>query len=279
MLKIAVLGAQTLLGRELVPALEAAEASVLPLHTGPLTRVEEEGDLVVFAPVPALLEGLDLVILADTPQNPDLLTAFPGRILDLREDADPKVSGDPMPLAGEWPPTVLRFRGRPPLEQALALVPSLVMGIGDLAGTHLRSVAALGEPGLHGLLKQTQAVLLGDEPEPGELGYRAAFEIQPQPPRGTLVEVRVPVFHGDLLILHLRAAEGAKLERREAPSGLRWVDAPPSSRDVAVSAEALAHLTLSHGDQTGILVLGFDLILWGVLRPTLRLLGLGGNMD
>jgi hypothetical protein len=278
MLKVAVVGAQNLLGQELVSALEAAEASVLPLHTGPLTQVEEEGDLVVFAPEPALLEGLDLVILADTPQNPELLTAFPGRILDLREDADPRVSGDLMPLAGEWPPTVLRFRGRPPLEQALALVPSLVTGIGDLAGTHLRSVAALGEPGLHGLLKQTQAVLQGDEPEPGPLGYRAAFEVQPQPPRGALVEVRVPVFHGDLLILHLRAQEGARLAAREAPAGLRWVDTPPSSREVAVSAEALAHLTLSHEGKTGVLVLGFDLILWGVLRPVLRLLGLGGKM-
>lgn len=278
MLKLAVLGAQTLLGRELVAALEAVEASVLPLHTGPLTRVEEEGDLVVFAPEPALLEGLDLVILTDTPHNPDLLSAFPGRILDLREDADPKVSGDPMPLAGEWPPTVLRFRGRPPLEQALALVPSLVAGIGEVAGTHLRSVAALGEPGLHGLLKQTQAVLLGDEPEPGDLGYRAAFEVQPQPPRGALVEVRVPVFHGDLLILHLRAAEGATLQARAAAPGLRWVDAPPSSREVAVSAEALAHLTLSNEGRTGVLVLGFDLILWGVLRPVVRLLGLGAEI-
>jgi hypothetical protein len=55
MLKLAVIGAQTLLGRELVNALEAREASVVPLSTGPLTLEEEEGDLVVFAPTPALL--------------------------------------------------------------------------------------------------------------------------------------------------------------------------------------------------------------------------------
>ena len=276
MLKLAILGAQTLLGRELAPSLEAADASVLPLHTGPLTQTEEEGDLVVFAPVPALLEGLDLVILVDTPQNPDLLSGFPGRILDLREDADPQTSGDPMPLAGEWPPTVLRFRGRPALELALGLVPALVEGLGDLSGTHLRSVAMHGEKGLQELLQQTRAVLHGDEPETGLLGYRAAFDVVPQAPRGTLVEVRVPVFHGDLLILHLRAAEGATLKAREAPQGIRWVDAPPSSREVAVSQDSLAHLTLSSGGRTGVLMLGCDPILWGLLRPTLRLLGLGG---
>jgi hypothetical protein len=275
MLKIAVLGAQTLLGRELIPALEAGEASVLPLHTGPLTRAEEEGDLVVFAPEPALLQGLDLVVLADTPQNPDLLDGFPGRILDLREEADPKSSGDPMPLSGEWPPTVLRYRGRPALEQALGLVPSLVEGVGGLAGTHLRSVAMHRDRGVQELLQQTRAILNGDEPGTGLLGYRAAFDVLPQPPRGALVEVRVPVFHGDLLILHLRAAEGGTLKPREAPQGIRWMDAPPSSRDVAVSAEALAHLALSDGGTAGVLVLGFDPILWGVLQPTLRLLGLG----
>ncbi len=275
MLKAAVVGAQTLLGRELVQGLEACEASVLPLHTGPLTQAEEDGDLVVFAPNPALLEGLDLVILVDTPVDPALLDGFPGRVLDLREDADPRSAGDPLPLAGEWPPTVLRFRGRPALEQALGRVPALVEGVGELAGTHLRSVAMHGEDGLQGLLHQTRAILRGDEPEPGVLGYRAAFESLPQPPRGALVEVRVPVFHGDLLILHLRAAPGAALQARPAPPGIHWVDTPPSSREVAVSVDALAHLTLASDARTATLILGYDPILWGVLQPTLRLLGLG----
>jgi len=275
MQKIAIIGAQTLLGRELTLALEAVETSVLPLSTGVLTQAEEEGDLVVFAPDPALLEGLDLVILVDTPHAPDLLASFPGRILDLREQPDPAESGEPMPLAGEWPPTVLRYRGRPALDQALALVPALVENVAAVSGTHLRSVSCLGERGLQGLLEQTQAVLAGQEPETGKLGYRGAFEVLPQPARGHLLEVRVPVFHGDLLVLQLQASTAGPLGMKPAPKGVLWVDAPPSSRDVAVAAEALAHLQLGADGRSAWLTLGYDPILWGTLRPTLRLLGLG----
>lgn len=272
MLKLAVIGAQTLLGRELVQSLEPQECSVLPLATGSLSQAEEEGDLVVFAPEPALLEGLDVVILADTPQDPALLETFPGRILDLREAPDPRL--DPMPLAGAWPEGAKAFRGRPALEQVLTLVPSLVDGCTDVAGTHLRSIACLGDRGLDGLMEQTAAILHGEEPPTEKLGYRAAFELVPQAPRGSLLEVRVPSFHGDLLVLHLRNANNMALVRKEAPAGVRWVDAPPSSREVAVSSDLLAHLALQSAGCTGLLTLGFDPILWGVLRPTLRLLGL-----
>ncbi len=275
MLKVAVIGAQTLLGRELTQALEAVEASVLPLSTGLLSREQEEGDLVVFAPAPELLVGLDVVVLVETPDDPALLEGFPGRILDLRDEA--VATAEPMPLAGEWPPTVLRYRGRPALDQALALLPALVEGLGAVAGTHLRGVACLGERGLQGLLEQTEAVLEGREPETGKLGYRAAFEVLPQPPRGALVEVRVPVFHGDLLVLHLQAAAGTRLAPRPAPAGVLWREAPPTSRDVAVSAEALAHLAPAEDGQSAWLTLGYDPILWGTLRPTLRLLGLRGD--
>ncbi len=275
MLKVAVIGAQTLLGRELTQALEAVEASVLPLATGLLSREQEEGDLVVFAPAPELLVGLDVVILVESPDDPALLEGFPGRILDLRDESG--AAAEPMPLAGEWPPTVLRYRGRPALDQALALLPTLVEGLGGVAGTHLRGVACLGERGLQGLLEQTEAVLEGREPETGKLGYRAAFEVLPQPPRGALVEVRVPVFHGDLLVLHLQAAAGTRLAPRPAPAGVLWRDAPPTSRDVAVSAEALAHLAPAEDGQSAWLTLGYDPILWGTLRPTLRLLGLRGD--
>ncbi len=276
MLKVAIIGAQTLLGRELTQALEAVEASVLPLAMGTLSREQEEADLVMFAPSPALLEGLDVVILVETPDDPALLEGFPGRVLDLRDDFEAAPSGDPMPLAGEWPPTVLRYRGRPALDQALALLPSLVEGVGGVTGTHLRGVACLGERGLQGLLEQTEAVLEGREPEIEKLGYRAAFEVLPQPPRGALVEIRVPVFHGDLLVLHLKAAPGGRLAARPAPAGVLWRDAPPTSREVAVTAEALAHLALAEDAQSGWLTLGYDPILWGTLRPTLKLLGLGG---
>ena len=43
---------------------------------------------------------------------------------------------------------------------------------------------------------------------------------------------------------------------------------------MATSPELLAHLTLGADARTGTLILGFDPILWGVLRPVLRLLGL-----
>jgi hypothetical protein len=273
MLKLAVVGAQTLLGRELVQSLEPQECSVLPLSTGALTQAEEEGDLVVFAPDPSLLEGLDVVILADTPHQASLLDAFTGRVLDLREEPDPKL--DPMPLAGGWPKGTRAFRGRPALEQVLAHLPSLVDGCAEVGGTHLRSIACLGDRGLDGLMEQTVAVLNGQEPDTEKLGYRAAFELVPQGPRGSLIEVRVPSFHGDLLILHLRGNDGIALVQKEAPAGVRWSEAPPSSRDVAVSSDLLAHLVLQTAGRTGLLTLGYDPILWGVLRPTLRLLGLG----
>jgi len=272
MLKLAVIGAQTLLGRELVQSLEPQECSVLPLSTGVLTPAEEEGDLVVFAPVPALLEGLDVAILVDTPVDPGLLTAFPGRILDLREEPDPSLEA--MPLAGGWPEGAKAFRGRPALEQVLALLPSLVDGVADIAGTHLRSIACLGDRGLEGLMEQTLAVLNGEEPPLEKLGYRAAFEAVPQRPRGSLLEVRVPTFHGDLLILHLRGENGIALVQKEAPAGVQWAEHPPSSREVAVSSELLAHLVLGSAGRSGLLTLGYDPILWGTLRPTLRLLGL-----
>ena len=274
MLKLAVIGAQTLLGRELVGALEARDASVVPLSVGTLTVAEEVGELVVFAPSQALLEGLDAVILVDTP-DPALLEGFPGRILDLRPE--PEVRIDPLPLAGPWPQGVKSLKGRPALEQVLALIPTLLNGVGEVGGTHLRSVAWMGDRGLDGLVEQTLAVLNGDDPDLIKLGYRQAFEVVPVPPtagKGRLMEIRVPSFHGDLVILHIRALDGQTLAKKEAPTGAKWVDAPPSSRDVAVSADLLAHVDLTGDGKAAVLTLGFDPVLWGVLRPTMRVLGL-----
>jgi hypothetical protein len=274
MLKLAVIGAQTLLGRELVGALEAQDVSVVPLSIGALTVEEEVGDLVVFAPSPLLLEGLDAVLLAGTPDFA-LLETFPGRILDLR--AEPEARLDPVPLAGPWPTGVKSLRGRPALEQVLALLPALLDGLGEVGGTHLRSVAWMGDRGLDGLVEQTLAVLNGEDPDLGKLGYRQAFEVVPVAPpagRGRLMEVRVPSFHGDLLILQVRAAEGKTLAKKEPPTGVKWMDSAPSSRDVAVSADLLAHLDLAADGRASMLTLGFDPVLWGVLRPALRVLGL-----
>lgn len=272
MLKLAVVGAQTLLGRELVGALEAHDCSVLPLSTGVLTPEEEEGDLVVFAPSPELMEGLDVCILTDTPQDPVMMEAFTGRVLDLRPQAAEGL--DPMPLVGAWEEGVKAYRGRPALDQVLALIPHLVEGFDAVSGTHLRAVGHLGDQGLGGLMEQTLAVLQGNDPALDKLNYRAAFEVIPHPVRGSLVEVDVPVFHGNLLILNLRAANGQKLIQKDAPAGVAWVDTPPSSRQVAVTPELLAHWTLGAGEQSATLMLGFDPILWGVLRPTLKVLGL-----
>lgn len=274
MLKLAVIGAQTLLGRELVGALEARDASVVPLSIGALTVEEEVGDLVVFAPSQLLLEGLDAVILADTPDMA-LLEGFPGRILDLRPEPEGRI--DPLPLAGPWPKGTKSLRGRPALEQVLALLPSLLDGLGEVGGTHLRSVAWMGDRGLDGLVEQTLAVLNGEDPDLAKLGYRQAFEVVPVTPaagKGRLMEVRVPSFHGDLLILQVRAAEGRSLVQKEAPVGVIWAAAAPSSRDVAISADLLAYLDLAADGKAGVLTLGFDPVLWGTLRPTMRVLGL-----
>jgi hypothetical protein len=274
MLKLAVIGAQTLLGRELVNALEARDASVVPLSIGALTVEEEIGDLVVFAPTPLLLEGLDAVILADTP-DPELLEGFPGRILDLRPE--PEVRIDPLPLAGAWPQGVKSLRGRAALEQVLALLPSLLDGVGEVGGTHLRSVAWMGDRGLDGLVEQTLAVLNGEDPDLTKLGYRQAFEVVPVTPpagRGRLMEIRIPSFHGDLLVLQVRASEGKTLAKKEPPPGVKWVETAPSSRDVAVSADLLAYMDLAPDGRAAMVTLGFDPVLWGVLRPTMRVLGL-----
>lgn len=272
MLKIAVIGAGTLLGRELVDTLEARDCSVLPLSHGPMTRDEEFADLVMFAPEASLLEGMDLVILAETPAAPELLDGFPGRVLDLRDA--PEASLEPMPLVGGWPQGKLALRGRPALEQVLGTVPRLVSGLGEVGGTHLQSVAHLGDLGVDGLMEQSAAVFKGEDPDIATLGFRAAFEVVPRVPRGRLVQVQVPVFHGDMLILHLRAAPGHSLARLEAPQGVEWREVPPTSREVAVSPFLLAHFTPADDGQAGVLILGFDPILWGVLMPILRLLEL-----
>jgi hypothetical protein len=272
MLKIAVIGAGSLLGRELVDTLEPRECSVLPLAHGPMSRDEEFSDLVMFAPEASLLEGIELVLLAETPTVPELLTGYQGRILDLR--AEPEASLDPMPLAGPWPAGKLALRGRPAMEQVLGTIPKLVDGVGEVAGTHLQSVAHLGDLGVDGLMEQTAAIFKGEDPDITKLGYRAAFEMVPQTPRGRLITVKVPAFHGDLLILHLRAAEGQLLAPLDPPANILWADHPPTSREVAVSPHLLAHLALCEEGRAGVLTLGFDPILWGTLMPILRLLEL-----
>jgi len=269
MLKLAVVGANRLLGRELVEVLEMRECSVLPLSAGPISSAEEEdGDFVVFAPSPALLEGMDVMLLADSPADQGMMDGFQGRVLDFR-DGDAAV-GEPLPLAGPWPTSVKRIKGRPAVEQAIALVPSLVEGVGDLSGVHLSSVASLGEMGIRGLEAQSRAVLTGTEPDETLLGYRAAFEAVPLPPRGKLVECRIPVFHGDILILNLTGG----LKAMAAPENVQWLDAPPTSREAAVTSMLLAHFAPNEAGNSATLTLGFDPILWGVLQPTIRLLEL-----
>jgi len=88
--------------------------------------------------------------------------------------------------------------------------------------------------------------------------------------------VRVPVFHGEPLTLPLRGEEGPTPKPRTAREGVVRVDQPPTSREVAVSPDLLAHLSLGPDGRTGILTLGFDPILWGALRPVLRLFEMGG---
>jgi hypothetical protein len=62
------------------------------------------------------------------------------------------------------------------------------------------------------------------------------------------------------------------MARLDAPQGIEWREAPATSREVAVSPFLLAHFS---GDgRTGVLTLGYDPILWGVLVPALRVLGL-----
>jgi hypothetical protein len=268
MLKLAVIGAQTLFGRELVEVLETRECSVLPLATGPTSQEDEEGGMVVFAPVPALLEGLDLIVLADTPLDREMLSGFPGRILDMRDGEE--AIGEPMPLNPPWPKKIKRLKGRPAFEQVLALVPTLVEGVSGISGVHLSSVASLGDRGIQGLAAQSRAILEGAEPDERLLGYRAAFEAIPQFPHGNLVEVRMPVFHGDILILNLIG----NLSALDAPENVQWLDKPPTSRAAAITNTLLAHFAAGATVQSATLTLGYDPILWGKLLPIMRLLEL-----
>jgi hypothetical protein len=135
----------------------------------------------------------------------------------------------------------------------------------------------MGDRGLDGLVEQTLAVLNGEDPDLAKLGFRQAFEVVPVTPavgKGRLMEIRIPSFHGDLLVLQVRASEGQSLTKKEAPAGVKWVEAAPSSRDVAVSADLLAYADLSADGKAAMLTLGFDPVLWGVLRPAMRVLGL-----
>jgi hypothetical protein len=80
----------------------------------------------------------------------------------------------------------------------------------------------------------------------------------------------MPVFHGDILILSLAGAPKAKA----APEDVKWLDAPPTSREAAVTNMLLAHFAPGATAGYATLTLGFDPILWGALRPAIRLLGL-----
>jgi len=260
MRKIAVIGAGTLSGRELVKILEGYNCSVLPLSCGALTREEEFGDLVIFEPQASLLEDIELVILMETLAVPELLTDFSGYILDFRIDADPSIEF--VPLTGIWPKGAKKMRARPVLEQVLTIIPKLVKSVGDISGTHLQSVAYLGDRGVEGLMEQTVAILRGESPDFGKLGYQGAFEIVPCVPRGRMIQVRVPAFHGDLLILHLRAVDGQYLCcAEEFQIGVEWREHPPTSREVAVSANLLAHIYFINDGREAILTIGFDPIL------------------
>lgn len=272
MLKIAVIGAETLVGREVVNSLNNKECSVLPLTHNHAFSSDSLDDLVVFAPYPSALENIDVVILAETPTMPEMLSNYNGRILDIRNQSN--YSLEPIPLVGSWPKNKIALRIRPVIEQVLAIVPQLIVNIDSLCGTYLQSVAHLGHDGIEGLKEQTIAALNGEEPSIDKLGYRGAFELVPQIPQGHLINVKVPTFYGDMLILHINAANGQALNILQAPCGVEWRDVLPTSKEVAVSPYLLAHCTFLKDNQAAILTLGFDPILWGLLMPILRLLEL-----
>ena len=269
MLKIAVVGAQDILGQELVRTLEAHHCSVLPLASGPLTKEQEENDIVAFAPTRDLIKGYDAVILAQ-PEPVGLLDEFLGRVLDVTADAS---RGTPAPLTGPWGPENRLFV-RPAVEQILLLLPHLVENLGTVSGVYLRSVSHRGELGLMELHQQSVAVLQGEEPDSTQLGYRAAFEVVPQKPKGRITDVFTPTFHGDLLVLNLVNLEKRMTKKTNLPGQVKWADTPPTSRDVATRSEVLVYADLDAAGQYATLVIGFDAILWGVLQPMVRLLSL-----
>jgi hypothetical protein len=80
----------------------------------------------------------------------------------------------------------------------------------------------------------------------------------------------MPVFHGDILILDLTGDPKPKA----APENVKWLEAPPTSREAAVTNMLLAHFAQNEATRSATLTLGFDPILWGALQPTIRLLGL-----
>ena len=272
MLKIAVIGAETLVGREVVNSLNGKACSVLPLTYNHTFSSDNTDDLVVFAPYPSALENIDVVILAETPNMPEMLSNYSGRILDIRNQSD--CSLEPIPLVGSWPKNKIALRIRPAMEQVLAIVPQLIINIDSLCGTYLQSVAHLGNDGIEGLKEQTIAALNGEEPRVDKLGYRGAFELVPQISQGHLMNVKVPTFYGDMLILHINATKGQVLHKLQAPCGVEWRDTTPTSREVAISPYLLAHCFFRKDSQAAILTLGFDPILWGLLMPILRLLEL-----
>lgn len=269
--KIAVVGAQSLFGQEIVRGLEQQHCSVLPLASTTLTREQEEEEIVAFTPTPELVEGFELMVLVSDPPE-GLLDTFKGKVLDIRSRA---TLGNPAPLTGQWPSSERILFLRPAVDTAIATLPSLFGEIAELSGVHLKSMAHQGELGILELHQQSIAVLQGEEPDSTLLGYRAAFELIPHSPRGKLIEVLTPTFHGDLLCMMIKPSPGALIPKVQPNvEGVVWLQHPPTSREIATQSQLFVYV--AHDDQgaSAQVILGFDAILYGVLRPLFRLLDL-----
>lgn len=273
MIKIAVLGANTFIGRELVNALEHFECSVLPLHCEETASGLDNYDEVLFAPDQALLKNIDVVIVVKKHKS-NLLSDYTGRILYIDDNDGNCDNSADISNTGLWPDNKQILQIKSVLYQILTVAKDIVHNVDFLNGVYLQSVAHLGDDGVHGLMSQSVDILNGNEPKLEKLGYRAAFEVIPSLPINNITYVKTPTFHGDILILHLIAKDGKQLKLvNNNTHNIKWCDRPPTSREVATSANILANFTLLNNNHTAVLTLGFDPILWGIISPIVKLLG------
>ncbi len=198
-MRIGIIGATGLLGREIVAGLSTeADGRAETLGTDPPTLFAtgrsagetfewaKDEELIVEAYGTESVRGLDVAVVAVPPE------ATPGIVQRLRElgvttiDASSTVREAPLffeeaarppKLAGAAVVTL-------PSPEALAIARVLV-GLEAFSprafkATILKAVSGAGEAGVTDLVEATGRLLNGQEPEPTALGHRRAFNVIPQ---------------------------------------------------------------------------------------------------
>lgn len=250
--RVGVVGATGVLGREVVAAL--AQASLEPDQVTLLASERSEGDeldfgeetLPVEKPSPDTLRGLAAVVLAVPPEVATPLAEQARKLGVQVIDASGAVPG-----ALWWPGTPLPSQPVTVLPSGLGL--ALAAAAAPFAPTALQVVAVLpassvGRAGVEALERQTAALLNGKEVETTAFPHRLAFNVIPEAKAEEsraakelatrwpqlqlqLQAMRAAHFHGALLAVTARAGSPSTPAAAQAAvkaAGLKLLDEPES---------------------------------------------------